>query len=318
MSELQGTVLATWSGFDPDDEATAGVLRDAGLDVRFAPRLLERSEEEVVELAHDAVAVIADADPFTADVIRQLPQMRIIARVGVGLDSVDLKAARAAGIDVTTTPGHMEGTVADHTLALTLSVVRRVVFYDRIVRAGEWTRVEVAGDDLHGRTVGVVGLGAIGSVVCRRLSGFDVELLGHDPVAGEVPGVERVGFDELIERSEIVVLNVPLMPATRGLISRDVIGRMRPGAVLINVARGPVVDEEALIEGLESGHLGGAGLDVFLEEPAASSPLWAMDNVVMSPHIGGVSTRSIRDMTGRAVECVLGTLRGEPTGVVNP
>ncbi|UGS33683.1 phosphoglycerate dehydrogenase [Capillimicrobium parvum] len=318
MSGLDGTVLVTWSGFDPADDATAGVLRAAGLDVRFAPRLQERSEEELVGLAHDAVAVIADADPFTADVIRQLPRLRVIARVGVGLDSVDLVAARAAGIDVTTTPGHMEGTVADHTLALMLAVVRRIVVFDRIVRGGEWIRVERAGDDLHGRTVGVVGLGAIGRVVCRRLSGFDVHLLGHDPVAGDLPHVERVTFEELIDRSEIIVLNVPLTPATRGLISRDVIARMRPGAVLVNAARGHVVDEAALIAGLRSGHLGGAGLDVFAEEPAESSPLWTMDNVVLSPHIGGVSRRSIRDMTERAVQCTIASLHGEPTGVVNP
>jgi D-3-phosphoglycerate dehydrogenase len=317
---LTGTVLVTWSGFVESDAETAGVLRDAGLTVRFAPRLRERSPEEVVELAGDAVAVIADADPFNASVISRVPQLRVIARVGVGLDSVDLVAARQAGIAVTTTPGvGMEATVADHALCLMLAAVRCLLPYDASVRAAQWERIgAVLGGDLHGSVVGLVGLGRIGREVTQRLAGFDVTVLAHDPFAPDLPGVRIVSFDEVIQRSDVLSLHAPLTPETAGIISHDALARMKPGAVLVNTARGGLVDEPALIEALTHGRLGAAGLDVFSEEPASFSPLWSLPNVVLSPHIAGVSRQSIHAMTRRAVACVLGVLRGDDlTGVVN-
>jgi D-3-phosphoglycerate dehydrogenase len=313
-------VVVTWPDYDADGDQLGLALTREGLALRLAPKLGARSALEVRALVQNAVGAIVSTDPFDAAVLANSPALRVIARVGVGLDSIDLDAATAHGIAVTVTPGVNEATVADHTIALMLAALRRICEQDAAVRRGEWNRTgEHAAWLLSGGTVGLVGFGHIGRIVAERLRGFDVRVLVNDPVAPSDSGVEAVELDALLAASDVVSLHVPLLPTTRGLVGAREIGLMAPGAILVNTARGPVVDEEALADALESGRLRAAALDVFAEEPPAGSRLLGLPNVVLSPHIAGLSTTSVRDMARRATASVIDVLRGRPPAhLANP
>lgn len=314
-----GTALVTYPRFDRADPGTGAALTAAGLDLRLAPKTGARSAAEVAGLARDAVAAIASTDPFDATVFAACPDLRIVARAGVGVDSIDMAAATAAGVAVTTTPGANWSTVADHTLALMLAVVRRVPEHDSSMRRGEWNRAaELTGTDLTGAVVGLVGYGNIARLVAARLRGFDAELLAYDPAVAFAQGVELVSLEELLERSEIVSLHVPLNEGTRAIIGAHELARMREGAILVNTSRGGLVDEPALHEALVSGRLRAAALDVFAEEPPVGSDLLGLPGVVLSPHVAGLSLGSIKRMLESATTSVLELLRGEvPSGLVN-
>lgn len=314
-----GIALVTWPRFDRDDPATGAALRAGGLHVRLAPKTGSRSPAELAGLAGDAVAAIASTDPFDASVFAACPELRIVARVGVGVDSVDLAAATRAGVAVTTTPGANWATVADHALALMLAAVRRVPEHDASVRRGEWDRAgELSGTDLTGAVVGLVGYGNIARLVAARLGGFDVELLAYDPAIETADEVRLVALEELLERSDIVSLHVPLNEGTRAIIGARELALMREGAILVNTSRGGLVDESALYHALESGHLRAAALDVFAEEPPAGSELIGAPGLVLSPHVAGLSIGSMKRMLGAATTSVLELLRDEvPGGLVN-
>jgi|SRR5579862_113397 len=314
------TVVVTYPGWVDDDLQTAGALRAAGLEIRFEPRTGERSPEEVLRFMADATAGVISTDPFDSAVFGGCPLLRVLARVGVGVDAIDLDAATAAGVAVTTTPGINTTTVADHTLALILACVRRVVENDASVRGGEWDRGgRLTGTELTGATVGIVGLGAIGQAVAKRLAGFDVRTLGYDVADVEPSTIERVDLDELLRRADIVTLHVPLVPGTRMLIGTRELGLMRPGAILVNASRGGIVDESALLGALRERHLGGAALDVFDREPPRGSPLLELPQVVLSPHIAGISVSAQQAALEAAVDAVLSVLAGRrPGGLVNP
>jgi D-3-phosphoglycerate dehydrogenase len=313
-------VVVTWPDYDADGDQMGRALAREGLDVRLAPKLGARSALEVRALVQNAVGAIVSTDPFDAGVLANSPALRVIARVGVGLDSIDLDAATAHGVAVTVTPGVNEATVADHTIALMLAALRRICEQDAAVRRGEWNRTgEHAAWLLSGGTVGLVGFGHIGRIVAERLRGFDVRVLVNDPVEPRDSGVEAVSLDALLAASDVVSLHVPLLPTTRGLIGARELGLMPPGAILVNTARGPVVDEDALADALESGRLRAAALDVFADEPPAGSRVLGLANVVLSPHIAGLSTTSVRDMTRRATASVIDVLRGRPPAhLANP
>jgi phosphoglycerate dehydrogenase-like enzyme len=313
-------VVVTYPGFDGDDERTAGALRAAGLAVRLEPRLGERTPAEVIGFMQGAVAGIVSTDPFDRDVFAACPRLQALARVGVGFDTIDLAAATEAGVAVTITPGLNSETVADHTLALMLACIRRVVENDTSVRRGEWERGgRYLGSALSGATVGLIGLGGIGRAVARRLAGFGVRILGHDPVDAEVEGVERVSLDELLGSCDVVSLHVPLVEDTRELLGERELALMRPTAILVNTARGRLVNEAALVRALQEGRLAAAGLDVFEHEPPSASPLLAFPRVVLSPHIGGIGVDAQQAMLEMAVGAVLSVLAGrEPDSIVNP
>jgi phosphoglycerate dehydrogenase-like enzyme len=314
------TVLVTWMDFDPDGRLTGARLRAAGLEIRLAPKTGARTARDMATLAANAVAAIVSTDPFDRGVFAAAPRLRTIARVGVGTDSIDLAAATEAGVVVTTTPGANRETTADHALALILAALRRVVEHDASVRRGEWRR---GGDltpwELNRTTVGLVGHGEIGRAVARRLEGFDVELLVCDPAA-RAHGVETVGLPELLRRSDVVSLHIPLTDATLGLIGAPELGLMQPSAVVVNTSRGGLLDETALADALRAGRLRGAALDVFADEPDVPRALADLRNVILTPHIGGLSERSIASMTERATSHVLDALRGAPdtAAVANP
>jgi phosphoglycerate dehydrogenase-like enzyme len=315
-------VLVTWIDYDVDGPEVGGRLREAGLEISLSPKHGGRSPADVAELLGDAVAAIVSTDPFDRSVFDAAPNLRVIARVGVGTDSIDLAAATDAGVLVTTTPGANQETAADHALAMILAAVRRVVEHDASIRNGEWRRAgSMTPWDLHGTTVGIVGYGGIGKAVVARLSGFKTEVLIADPALDPTAGdIEPVPLEELLQRADLVSLHLPLHDSTRGIIGRSELALMRSDAILVNTSRGGLVDEEALVDALASGSIRAAALDVFADEPYVPERLRALANVVLTPHVGGLSERSIKLMTRQATNCVVNALAGrlEAGAIVNP
>ena len=312
------TVLITWPDYEPDGEETGRRLIEAGHRLRLAPKRARRSQDELIALLAGARAAIVSTDPFDADVLEASTELRVIARVGVGTDSIDLEAASRHGISVCTTPRANTSSSADHTLALMLAALRRVGEYDRAVRAGVWDRTGSATAwELTGSTVGIVGYGAIGQQVHRRLAGFGTRVVVCDPFVAAGMGIEPVELDELLAISDVVSLHLPLTAATRGLLDRRRLALLRPHAVLINTARGALVDEDALAQALQQGKLRAAALDVLAVEPPGATRLTDLSNVVLTPHVAGLSTRSVHTMTRLATDAVLAVLAGrEPAGLV--
>jgi glyoxylate reductase len=247
------------------------------------------------------------------------PALRVVSSCSVGLDHVDLAAARARGVRVGHTPGVLTETTADLAFALILAAARRLAEADRFVRAGSWTPERswepdlLVGRDVHGATLGIVGLGAIGRAVARRAAGFGMRVLGWSRSGRAVPGVESRTLPALLAESDFVTLHVALAPETRGLLGAAEIAGMKKGAILVNTTRGGVVDESALVDALRTGRLAAAGLDVFAAEPLpAASPLRALPNVVLLPHIGSASLATRSRMAELAVGNLLAGLAGEP------
>lgn len=312
-------VLITFPDYDTEHPQHGGALTAAGYRMRIAPKRGARSEQELLALSVDVAGAIVSTDPFTREVLRDSPGLLVIARVGVGIDSIDAAAATELGVAITTTPGANEETVADHAIAMMLGLLRRIPANDAGVRRGEWNRTGPHTPLLlSGSTVGLVGFGHIGRLVARRLAGFDVDLLVADPALGNTASPRAVSLAELLAHSDIVSLHVPLVSATRHLIDQAALQLMRPHAVLINTSRGGVVDEAALIQALRDGVIAGAALDVFESEPPDDSPLLSMPNVVVSPHVGGLSTKSVDVMIRMATESVIDVLDGRvPAGLAN-
>jgi len=312
--------LITWPDYDADGPETGRRLTSAGLSLRFAPRREDRSADAMIELLDGVAGAIVSTDNFDHEVLRRSRALRVIARVGVGTDSIDVEAATRLGVAVCTTPGANESSTADHAVGLMLAALRRIPEHDRAVRAGGWLRTGDATPwELSGATIGLVGYGVIGRLVHRRLDGFRVQVLVSDPDARAHDGVRLVALPELLSRSDVVSLHLPLTTGTANLIDAERLALMRPDAVLVNTARGGLVDERALVEALERRRLRAAALDVFEVEPPAHPRLLALPNVVLTPHVGGVSERSVAEMTRRATDAVLDVLAGRmPEGLVDP
>jgi phosphoglycerate dehydrogenase-like enzyme len=312
-------VLVTFPDFDTEHPQHGGALTAAGYVMRIAPKRGLRSPDELLSLSHDVAGAIASTDPFTAEVLRDSPGLQVIARVGVGIDSIDVAAATDLGVAITTTPGANEETVADHAIAMVLALLRRIPENDAGVRKHEWNRTgPYTPRQLTGCTVGLIGYGRIGRLVARRLAGFDVELLVTDPALTGTRSPRPVDLDELLAHSDIVSVHVPLVAATRNLIDARALRSMQPHAILVNTSRGAVVDESALIHALQERWIAGAALDVFSVEPPNDSPLLAMTNVVVSPHVGGLSTKSVDVMIRWATASVIDVIEGRvPDGLAN-
>lgn len=292
----------------------AMALLSAHTEARVAPGW---DEESLLSCIGEAEGVILRGlGAFTRRLFEAAPRLRIVARHGAGYDNVDLEAARDHGVIVTNTPDATTASVAEHTLALLLAVARRVALGDRGMRSGDWgVRERCTGMDLGGRTLGVIGYGRIGrrvAALCHH--GLGMEIAYHDlqplPRDPELPA-RYLPLDELLATADAVTLHVNLGPSTRHLIGRRELALLKPGAILVNASRGPVVDEAALVEALRGGRLGGAGLDVFEEEPVRGvHPLCAFDNVVLTPHIASQTPETRRRMAMDAVEEVLAVLAG--------
>lgn len=276
--------------------------------------------EELAARAHACAGLLCLlTDCVDADFLDACPQLRVVSSMSVGVDHIDLQAARARDVEVGYTPGVLVETTAELTFGLLLAAARRIPEAERFVRAGEWTPARrwepdmLLGRDLHGATLGVIGLGSIGQAVARRAAGFGMKVCGFTRSGRQVPGVVTLALSEVLERSDFLVVTVALAPETRGMIGVEEIRRMQPGAILVNTARGGIVDEGALARALETGHLAAAALDVFAEEPlSATSPLLAAPNLVLSPHIGSASIATRRRMALLAVENLIAGLEGAP------
>ena len=255
--------------------------------------------------------------------------LRVISNMAVGYDNIDVQAATERGILVTNTPGVLTDATADLAWALILSVARRVVEGDHLVRQGRfgrWSPFLLLGHAVAGATLGIVGMGGIGQAVARRSLGWDMRVLytrKSGPLAQEqVPAGAcweyRDELDGLLSEADIVSLHVPLDSTTRHLMGSRELGLMRPGSYLVNTSRGPVVDEDALVQSLQSGHLGGAGLDVYEAEPGLAAGLTDLENVVLLPHLGSATVETRGMMSELAVRNASAAVRGEPVNVVNP
>ncbi|CAL9433939.1 D-3-phosphoglycerate dehydrogenase [Streptomyces sp. enrichment culture] len=263
----------------------------------------------------DAV-LVRSATRIDAEALAAAPRLRIVARAGVGLDNVDVAAATAAGVLVANAPASNVVSAAEHTVALLLALARHVPQAHASLRDGRWERGAFTGVELAGKTLGVLGLGRIGSLVARRLTAFDMRVLAYDPYAdpehAHALGVRLTGLDELLARAQFLTVHLPLTEGTAGLIGGDALRRVRPDLRIVNAARGGIVDEDALHAALAEGRIAGAALDVYAEEPCTGSPLFALDNVIGTPHLGA-STPEAQERAGtRAAESVLLALGGRP------
>jgi glyoxylate reductase len=266
-------------------------------------------------------------DRIDAELIAAAPRLRVISNLAVGYDNIDVAAATARGILVCNTPGVLTETTADLAWALIMAAARRVVEADRYLRAGRWRSWSpqlMLGQDIHGAVLGIVGMGRIGQAVARRARGFGMTILYADPEPRpeieQETGARRVSLETLLRESDFVTLHTPLTEETRHLIGAAQLRAMKRTAVLVNTARGPIVDEEALAEALREGRIFGAALDVFAEEPIRpDSPLLGLENVVLLPHIGSASVATRRRMATMAAENLIAGLKGQrPAHLVNP
>ncbi|MFQ5775913.1 MAG: phosphoglycerate dehydrogenase [Kiloniellaceae bacterium] len=266
----------------------AEVLRARGIEAEVAVGLEPQELKRRIG-AYDGLAV-RSATKVTADVIAAARNLTVIGRAGIGVDNIDLAAATQRGIVVMNTPGGNAITTAEHTLALLFALARQIPAADRSTRAGMWEKTRFMGVELTGKSLGIIGCGNIGSIVAERALGLRMRVLAYDPFLSADRardlGVEKVTFDELLARAEFITLHVPLTEQTRGMINAETLARCRKGVRIINCARGGLVVEEDLRAAIESGHVAGAALDVFAEEPARESPLFGLDQVVATPHLG--------------------------------
>jgi D-3-phosphoglycerate dehydrogenase len=295
------------------------VLEAAGHEVR---RGTGRTAADVIDAAAGAEALIVQWAPITADVLAELPALRFVSRLGIGVDMVDLEAATAHGVAVANTPDYCIEEVVAHTLAFVLAATRGIVPHDRAMRAGAWAPIATypeAGRPSQ-RTVAVIGLGRIGARVAAQLAAVGFHVLGVDPYAPAPDGVAQASLDDAIAVADIITLHLPLTPETRRMLDADALARMRPGAVLVNTCRGGLVDEPALLAALADGRLAAAYLDVFESEPLpVGSPLRASDRVVLSAHAAWYSPAALAELPRSAAAQVVDFLAGRTVpSIVNP
>ena len=255
-------------------------------------------------LAEADAVIVRSATTIDAEALAAAPRLKVVARAGIGLDNVDVPAATKAGVMVVNAPQSNVISAAEHAVALLLAVARRIPRADASLREGHWQRSKFTGAELAGKTAGIVGLGRIGVLVAQRLSAFGMRLVAYDPYvpAGRAAqmGVRLLPLDDLLQEADVVTIHLPKTKETAGLIGERELALLKPGAILVNAARGGLVDEHALAQALKDGKLGGAGIDVFATEPCTDSPLFAFDNVVVTPHLGA-STVEAQDKAGTAV-----------------
>jgi phosphoglycerate dehydrogenase-like enzyme len=289
------------------------LLRSAGFDVAYPnEKTVLMSEDAIIGALEGVSAVIAGSEPYNDRVLSSAKRLRVISRAGVGSDAIVIDATIRHKVVATITPGTNHDAVAETTLALLIALARSVVYLDREVRAGRWPREPL--QPIRGKTLGIVGLGRIGQSVAIRAAGFGVRTLAHEKLPDmnfvRQHGIELVELNTLLAQSDFVTLHVPLSSETQGLINRDTLARMKRGSILINTARGGLVVEKDLLASLKSGHLGGAGLDVFEKEPAVGNPLFELPNVIASPHVAGVDTQSLTEMADLAAQNIIDLSRG--------
>lgn len=301
-------VLATPRSFGKNNPELFDILRDAGLDVVRNDTGAILSAARMCEKLADCDGLIVGVDPVDATVLAVAPRLRAIAKYGVGLDNIDLAACEARGIRVSRTVGANSEAVADYALALMLGVARKVALIDRRCRERDWSKI--TGIDLYGKTVGIIGLGAVGKRVARRCgAGFGMKVLGHDIAWDDAWAagnhVERASLERIFREADFISLHTSLDDSTRHLVDAPRLALMKPTAILINTARGELVDGPALLEALEQKRIYGAGLDVFEQEPPQDARWYALDNLVMGSHCSSSTSGAVATMGHMAVSNLL-------------
>jgi D-3-phosphoglycerate dehydrogenase len=315
-------VLTSARAFWVSGQAAQAALEAAGCEVVPSLRPGPFPEEELIPILQGCDAVIASSEPYNARVFAACPQLKLVARCGVGTDAVDMAAAAAAGVVATNTPGAMTEAVADYTFALMLGISRRLPESDTLMRSGGWG--EFRGVLVYGKTLGLVGVGRIGQAVAERAKGFSMRILAYDPIlqaTGKAdPAIEFVTLEELLAQSDYVSAHVPSLPETVKMFNADRFAQMKPTAYFINTARGTLVDETALVAALQGGVIAGAAIDVYAKEPCpADSPLRQAPNCVLTPHNAFNALESTIEMSRQSAQSVLDLMQGRlPENLCNP
>jgi D-3-phosphoglycerate dehydrogenase len=312
-------ILVTPSSLKPgSDNPALEELRAFADEIVFNPYGRPMQEDEIIPLLDGCDGCLAGLDFITAKVINSCPSLKVISRYGVGVDRVDIDAASARNVAVCNTPGANAQAVADLTFALILAVARKIPTLDRTTREGQWIRS--TGVELYGKTIGILGLGAVGKGVAARASGFSMKVLAYDPYLDEKyaqeHGIIPSTLCSLIRESDVITLHLPLTEKTRNILNGETMRAAKRGAIIVNTARGGLIEETAAYELLKSGHLGGLGLDAHEKEPPSGSPLFELDNVVFTPHTGAHTLEASANMANMAVRSLIDVLSGRDCAYV--
>jgi len=308
------------------DEAIDRLRREFEVELNTEDRILPK-QELIAHLGDKDGALTLLTDAIDLELLQSTPRLKVVANFAVGFNNVAVDSATQLGVVVTNTPGVLTETTADFAWTLLMAAARRVAEADKFARAGKfkaWGPKMFLGYDIYGKTLGLVGLGRIGQAVARRAAGFNMRVVFHDPES--IPeriikelGVTRLPFDELLRVSDFISLHVPLFPETHRLLNDHTFALMKPTCIVINTSRGPVVDEKALVRAVRDGKIAGAGLDVFEREPEIEPELFAMENVILAPHIASASHETRLRMCMMAADNLIAALKGErPPNLVNP
>jgi D-3-phosphoglycerate dehydrogenase len=314
MNLKECRLLVTPTSYGKNDARLKTELEAQVGEVVYNPTGKPLTSAEVAELLPGMDGYIAGLDGIDANALRSADRLKVISRYGVGVDNVDLVAAREKGVVVTNTPGANSVSVAELALGLMLALARQIPEAVEAVHQGKWPRY--SGVSLEGKTIGILGLGAIGKQLARRLRGFDCKIMAFDPFVDTTfakdHSITLGSMEAVTEQSDFVSLHLPLLPETRGIVNTAFLSRMKKGSFLINTSRGEVVDEDALLKALQSGHLKGAGLDAFtVEPPDAGNPLLALPQVIATPHLGAQTDGATSNMGWLAMKDCLAVLKGE-------
>ena len=291
---------------DKLSETAVQIFRDRGIEVDFQPDL-GKDKDKLAEVIgqYDGLA-IRSATKVTEKILNNATNLKVIARAGIGTDNIDKEAASKKGVIVMNTPFGNMITTAEHAIAMMFAVARQIPEASESTHAGKWEKSKFMGVELTGKTLGVIGAGNIGGIVCDRARGLKMKVVAFDPYLGEEKadkmGVEKVELDELFARADFITLHVPFTDQTANILSRENIAKLKKGVRIVNCARGGLVDEEALADALKSGHVAGAAFDVFAVEPATESPLFNLPNVVVTPHLGAATTEAQENVALQVAE----------------
>ena len=286
--------------------AAVQIFKDRGIDVDFQPDLGKDKDALLAAIPNYDGLAIRSASKATAKIIEAATNLKVIGRAGIGTDNIDKDAASKAGIIVMNTPFGNMITTAEHAIAMMFAVARQIPEASESTHAGKWEKSKFMGVELTGKTLGVIGAGNIGGIVCDRARGLKMKVMAYDPYLGEEKaaemGVQKVELDELFANADFITLHVPFTDSTANILSAENIAKLKPGVRIINCARGGLVDEEALAAALKSGHVAGAAFDVFAVEPATDSPLFNLPNVVVTPHLGAATTEAQENVALQVAE----------------
>jgi D-3-phosphoglycerate dehydrogenase len=311
---MAGPVIAVTENIFPTLDPAKTALARLNPTLRMAK---STSAEDILEVARDADAILVTYAKLTGDLIRQLTRCKAIGRFGLGVDNIDLVAAKEKGIAVNYVPDYCIREVSDHTMALLLALIRKVPLSNRLVQAGRWEMPAVVPiRRIEGTVLGLLGFGHIPRLVAPKAKAFGIKVIAHDPYAKpdvfKTAGVDSVDFDTLLARSDYLSVHAPLTPQTRVMMNTAAFAKMKHGAYIVNTARGPLIDEPALTAALDSGQIGGAGLDVVAVEPLAKdSPLLGRDNVIVTPHTAFYSIEALEELQSKCASDVARVLSGE-------